>query len=88
MVEVLKQPPYSPLAVEKQVVLIYAGSHGYLDDIAASSVSKFENELYPYLEAKYPDIFEQIRSKKVIEKEVEEALNKALNEFKATFSEK
>ncbi len=86
MVEVLKQPPYSPLPVENQVVLIYAGSHGYLDDIPASAVNKFEAELYPYIEAKYPDIFEQIRSKKSVEKDIEEKLGKALSEFKATFS--
>ena len=86
MVEVLKQPPYSPLPVENQVVLIYAGSHGYLDDIPASAVNKFEAELYPYIEAKYPDIFEQIRSKKSVEKDIEEKLEKALSEFKATFS--
>ena len=78
MVEVLKQPPYSPLPVENQVVLIYAGSHGYLDDIPASAVNKFEAELYPYIEAKYPDIFEQIRSKKSVEKDIEEKLEKAL----------
>ena len=86
MVEVLKQPPYNPLPVENQVVLIYAGSNGYLDDIPASAVDKFEAELYPYLEAKYPDVFEQIRSKKVVEKDTQEKLNKALSEFKATFS--
>ena len=86
MVEVLKQPPYNPLPVENQVVLIYAGSNGYLDDIPASEVSKFEAELYPYLEAKYPDVFEQIRSKKVVEKDTQERLDEALSEFKATFS--
>ena len=68
MVEVLKQPPYNPLPVENQVVLIYAGSNGYLDDIPASAVAKFEAELYPYLEAKYPDVFEQIRSKNLLKK--------------------
>ena len=76
----------SILPVENQVVLIYAGSHGYLDDIPASAVNKFEAELYPYIEAKYPDIFEQIRSKKSVEKDIEEKLEKALSEFKATFS--
>lgn len=86
MVEVLKQPPYNPLPVENQVVLIYAGSNGYLDDIPASAVAKFEAELYPYLEAKYPDIFEQIRSKKSVEKDTQDKLDKALSEFKATFS--
>lgn len=86
MVEVLKQPPYNPLPVENQVVLIYAGSNGYLDDIPASAVAKFEAELYPYLEAKYPDVFEQIRSKKSVEKDTQNKLDKALSEFKATFS--
>ncbi|QQF52277.1 F0F1 ATP synthase subunit alpha [Campylobacter fetus] len=86
MVEVLKQPPYSPLPVENQVIIIYAGSQGYLDDIPVSAVTKLEAELYPYIEAKYPEIFEQIRNKKALDKDIEEALSKALNEFKATFS--
>ena len=86
MVEVLKQPPYSPLPVENQVVIIFAGSNGYLDDLPVSAVTKFEAELYPYIEAKYPDIFEQIRNKKALDKDIEEALDKALNEFKAIFS--
>ena len=86
MVEILKQPPYSPLPVENQVVIIFAGSRGFLDDIPASSIGKFEAELYPYIEAKYPEIFEEIRSKKTIEKDLEENLIKALNDFKATFA--
>ena len=86
MVEILKQPPYSPLPVENQVVIIFAGSRGFLDDIPTSSISKFEAELYPYIEAKYPEIFEEIRSKKTIEKDLEENLIKALNDFKATFA--
>ena len=86
MVEVLKQPPYSPLAVEKQVVIIFAGTKGYLDDIPTVTVTKFEAELYPYIEAKYPEIFEQIRTKKALDKEIEELLHKALKDFKATFA--
>ena len=86
MVEVLKQPPYSPLAVEKQVVIIFAGTKGYLDDIPTVAVTKFEAELYPYIEAKYPEIFEQIRTKKALDKEIEEFLHKALKDFKATFA--
>ncbi|WP_172200904.1 F0F1 ATP synthase subunit alpha [Campylobacter sp. RM16188] len=86
MVEVLKQPPYSPLPVENQVVLIFAGAKGYLDDIVTLNVTKFESELYPYIEAKYPEIFEQIRTKKVLDKEIEELLHKALKDFKATFA--
>ncbi|EAJ1253970.1 F0F1 ATP synthase subunit alpha [Campylobacter lari] len=83
MVEVLKQPPYSPLSAENQVVMIYAGTKGYLDDIAVSKIGEFEAALYPFIEAKYPEIFEQIRTKKALDKDLEEKLAKALSEFKA-----
>lgn len=86
MVEILKQPPYSPLPVENQIVIIFAGSRGFLDDIPVSAIGKFENELYSFIEAKYPNIFEDIRTKKTIEKDLEENLAKALNDFKMTFS--
>lgn len=88
MVEVLKQPPYSPLAVEKQIVLIYAGSKGFLDDIEPKSVGKFEAELYPYLEEKYPAILEGIRTTKQISEDLEKTLLEALSNFKSSFSEK
>lgn len=83
MVELLKQPPYSPLSVEKQVVLIFTGTKGFLDDIAVSRIKEFEDGIYPFIEAKHPDIFEQIRSKKALDSDLEEKLAKAINEFKA-----
>ncbi|MCV3422487.1 F0F1 ATP synthase subunit alpha [Campylobacter lari] len=83
MVEVLKQPPYSPLSPENQVVIIFAGTKGYLDDVAVSKIGEFEAALYPFIEAKYPEIFEQIRTKKALDKDLEEKLAKALSEFKA-----
>lgn len=86
MIEVLKQPPYSPLSIEKQVVAIYAGAKGFLDDIPTNKVVKFEDELYPFLEAKYPKIFEDIRMKKALDKDLETALSKALDEFKISFT--
>ena len=86
MVEVLKQPPYSPLAIEKQVLIIYAGANGYLDDIPVDAVTKFEAELYPYVEANHPDVFIQIREKKKIDDEVEVLIKKALDDFKTSFS--
>jgi len=85
LVEVLKQPANQPLPVEKQVIIIYAGTRGYLDDIPVKSIRKFEDELYPFIEAKYPQIFENIRSKKQIDAETEELLKKALEEFKTQF---
>ncbi len=85
MVEVLKQPPYSPLAIEKQIVIIYAGAKGFLDDIAVEDVTKFEAELYPFIEAKYPDLLTSIRTNKKLDADIENLLNKVLDEFKATF---
>ena len=85
MVEVLKQPPYSPLPAEKQVMIIFAGNEGYLDDIPVSAVTKFEAELYPFIEANYPQIFENIRSAQKIDDETKALMIKALDEFKASF---
>lgn len=85
MVEVLKQPPYSPLTAEKQALIIFAGNEGYLDDLPASSVVKFEAELYPFVEASYPQIFENIRATSKIDDETNALMKKAIEEFKASF---
>jgi len=85
MVEVLKQPPYSPLGAEKQALVIFAGNEGYLDDISADSVVKFEADLYPFIEASYPQILENIRSTSKIDDETMAMMKKALEEFKSTF---
>ena len=85
MVEVLKQPPFSPLTAEKQSMIIFAGNEGYLDDMAASNVVRFEAELYPFVEASFPQIFENIRSTLKIDDETKALMKKAIEEFKATF---
>jgi F-type H+/Na+-transporting ATPase subunit alpha len=85
MVEVLKQPPYSPLSAEKQAAVIFAGNEGFLDDMDASNVTRFEAEMYPFIEASYPQILENINSSKKIDDETEALLKKALEEFKASF---
>jgi len=86
MVEVLKQPAYSPLTAEKQALIIFAGNQGFLDDMDASNVVRFEAELYPFIEASYPQIFENIRAAKKIDDETDALMKKALEEFKSTFS--
>jgi len=86
MVEVLKQGPYSPIAIEKQVVMIFAGTNGYLDDIPVGSVTKFEAELYPFMEAKYANIINSIKENKKITDENEADLRNALEDFKESFS--
>ncbi len=87
MVEVLKQPPYSPVPVEKQVVMIFAGNKGYLDNIAVSSVTKFEAELMTYIEAKHSNILDSIREDKKLTDETETKLIEALDDFSKSFSE-
>ena len=87
MVEVLKQGPYAPVPIEKQVVIIFAGANGYLDDIEASSVTKFEAELMPFMEAKYSSILDSIRSEKKITDDTDAELRKAIEDFKASFAE-
>jgi len=86
MVEVLKQPPYSPVPIEKQVVIIFAGNKGYLDNIPVSAVTKFEAELIPYMDAKHSDILDSIREEKKITDETEAKLVKALDDFSESFS--
>jgi F-type H+-transporting ATPase subunit alpha len=86
MVEVLKQPPYSPSPVEKQITIIFAGAKGYLDSIRVEDVVRFEAELNPFLEAKYPSILENIRSAKKIDNDTEAELKKALEDFLTVFN--
>lgn len=86
MVEVLKQPPYSPLSVEKQIVIIFAGAKGYLDNVPTNKITKFEADLYPFIEAKYPKIFETLISKKAIDADLEALLKQALEEFNNSFA--
>ena len=86
MVEVLKQPPYAPVSIEKQVVIIFAGARGYLDTVAVSDVIKYEAGLYPFIEAKYPQVLDQIRTNKKINDDTEELLKKVLEEYTTVFS--
>ena len=86
MVELLKQPRYVPMPVEKQVVSIYAGTHGYLDDIPVEKVSEFEKEFLSFVETSKPEILEDIRTSKVLSEDTEKKLVDAITEFKARFA--
>ncbi len=86
MTELLKQPPYSPIPVEKQTIIIYAGTKGYLDDIPVSEINRFEQEFYTFIDAKYSNILEAIREKKDLDSETEEELKKAIEDFKSQFA--
>ncbi|MEW6552432.1 MAG: F0F1 ATP synthase subunit alpha [Campylobacterota bacterium] len=88
MVEVLKQGANKPLTIQKQVVMIFAGAKGYLDSLPVGDVTKFEAELYPFLEQKYPNIFADLKAKKAIDGDLENTLKTALEEFKTIFCAK
>ena len=86
MVELLKQGQYQPLSVERQVVIVYAGTNGYLDDLPVSAVREFEVGLYAALDKDYADLVHDIRSKFELTDSVEARLRKAIEAFKAEFT--
>src|ERR1700704_3147002 len=74
LVEILKQPQYEPLSVERQVAIVFAATNGYLDPVAVEEIGRFETELYRFLETRYPGVLDGIRTKKVLDDEVKGAL--------------
>jgi len=86
LVELLKQEPYNPIPVEKQIVAIYAGTNGYLDDLPVEAVRKFEKELYAYLDNQRPDILKEIREKKALDDDLKRRIDEALKDFKSKFT--
>jgi F-type H+-transporting ATPase subunit alpha len=85
MVEILKQGQYSPIPVEKQIAIIYAGTNGMLDDLPLDQIRAFEQELYKFLENAHPAILTTIKEKKTIDDDLKGKLNSALQEFKTRF---
>lgn len=83
--EVLKQPQYQPLAVEKQVVIIYAVTRKYLLDVPVERIAEFEKGLYEFIETKYPEIYRAIRETGEINSETDVLIQKAITEFKNQF---
>ena len=83
--EILKQPQYRPLPVEKQVITIYAVTKKYLLDIPVERVLDFETGLLEYIDTKYPEIYSAIRDTKEISEKTDELIQKAITEFKAQF---
>ena len=84
--EILKQPQYQPMPVEKQVMIIYAATNKYLMDIPVADILPFEKALFEYVDTKYPEVPEAIRTEKVISEETEAKLIKAITECKAEFT--
>jgi len=85
LVELLKQPQYTPLSVAKQIVAIYAGTKGFLDEYPVEAVGKFESELYQLMDSKYPEIERELEEKKQIDDDLRAKIEGMLKELKEVF---
>jgi F-type H+-transporting ATPase subunit alpha len=85
MMEILKQPQYQPLPVERQILLIFAGVRGLLDGLPLDSLGRYEKEVYQFFDERYPDLLKTIRDERTISSTTEEAVRKALTEFGELF---
>jgi F-type H+-transporting ATPase subunit alpha len=86
LVEMLKQPQYRPIPSEKQVLIIFAANNGYVDDYPVSVLSRYETELYTFLDIRKADILSEIREKKAIDDVLRGKIISALDEFKKEFT--
>ncbi len=86
LVEVLKQPQYQPVPVEKQVAIIFTVTNGYLDDVKVEHIRQWEREFLDYLEAKHPEILNDIRTKKALDDDLTGRLKRAIDAFKPLFT--
>ena len=85
LVELLKQGQYQPQSVEQQVLIIYAGTNGYVDELPVASLKKYEQELFSFISSKHPDVFADILKKRELDGDLRAKLNSVLGEFKGVF---
>lgn len=85
MVETLKQDQYQPMPVDKQVMIIYAATNGYFDDMATKEILRFEDEFFTYVESSNPEIGTEIMTTGKLSEEMEAKLKQVLTGFKNTF---
>ncbi|TMA95246.1 MAG: F0F1 ATP synthase subunit alpha [Deltaproteobacteria bacterium] len=85
LVELLKQDQYQPLPVERQILIIYAGTNGFVDELPAAALKKYEQELYSFIDSRHPDVFADILKKRELDGDLRAKMTKALEEFKGVF---
>ena len=85
LVELLKQGQYQPLSVEQQVVIIYAGTNGFVDELPIPALKQYEQELFSFIASKHPDVFADILKKRELDGDLRAKLNQVLGEFKGVF---
>jgi F-type H+-transporting ATPase subunit alpha len=86
LTEILKQPQYRPLSVEKQVAIIFAATNGYLDNVAVDRLRVYEDGLYPFIEARHSAVLKNIAEKKILDDDVKSALKAALDDYGREFA--
>jgi F-type H+-transporting ATPase subunit alpha len=86
LTELLKQPQYSPVPMEQQVLVIWAGTKGYVDDIALDNVKKFEQGLVAFVQNSHPELLDKIRERRKLDEDLENDLKSVVTEFKGRFS--
>src|SRR3977135_3662678 len=87
LTEILKQPQYQPMDVEKQVLIIWSAINGFTDDIAIEDIRRFETELQSFIENSHPGVLQKIREKKAITDEIQKDLEQSLKDFKDRWAE-
>ena len=85
LVEILKQPQYVPMPAEKQVMILFAGTFGYLDEVPVESVAEYEKQMLEFMGSKHPDLLKEIKEKGIISEELDGKMKKALDQFKGMF---
>jgi F-type H+-transporting ATPase subunit alpha len=85
LVEILKQPQYQPLPMEKQIAIIYAGTRGFLDKYPVEVLGQYEVQFYRFMETRHPEILQEIRERKEISPDLDARMQAALNEFDGVF---
>ncbi|HTP05835.1 MAG TPA: F0F1 ATP synthase subunit alpha, partial [Nitrospirota bacterium] len=86
MVELLKQDQYVPMLVEQQILVIFAGTNGFVDDVPVNAVKKFEQELLRFMASKHQVVLDDIKSKKQIDDDLKTRIKSAIEEFKKSFT--
>ena len=87
LVEILKQPQYQPLTMEKQVTILYAGTRGFLDPYPVETLGKYEAGLYPFIESKYPKVFSELAEKQEIDDGLDKMMTDALTAYDEEFKD-
>jgi F-type H+/Na+-transporting ATPase subunit alpha len=86
LVEILKQPQYQPLSVDKQVLIIFAATNGYLDAVPVADLRRYEEELYRFVDTRHPGVLKAMAEKKQLDDQLKGEMTSVLKEFGQTFA--